>query len=190
MPMLPAGALSLCLMRRGAITPAFAKAPEVNVDEILDDPAAPVGGNPKGDVPIVAFLDYNCPYCRKTAPDLQRFVTTDGNVRLVYKDWPILAVSSVFGARIALAAKYQGKYQAAHDALMAIQGPSTTERAMRDAVGAAGVDMDRVETDLAAHYKIIGDLLKRNNSEAKIAGTAGNARLSDRPVPGRSSAGL
>lgn len=99
----------------------------IDANAILNDPEAPVGGNPKGSVPIVAFFDYNCPYCRATAPDLKRFVASDGEIRLVYKDWPILAISSVYGARLALAANLQGQYQAAHEALMAIRGGKTTE---------------------------------------------------------------
>ncbi len=100
----------------------------INVEAILNDPDAPVGGNPGGDVTIVAFLDYNCPFCKKVTPALARLVAADGGVRLVYKDWPILAASSVDGARMALAAKYQGKYEQAHAALMASPGRSTRDR--------------------------------------------------------------
>ncbi len=99
--------------------PTFAAAGAIDVEGILNDPATPVGGNPDGDVTIVAFMDYNCPFCKKSSPDLERFVKDDGKVRLVYKEWPILADSSVYGARLALAAKYQGKYLDAHLALMA-----------------------------------------------------------------------
>ncbi len=130
---LPLGAIALGAGTAvGAwIAPAAAKSGKVDIEQILNDPDAPVGGNPDGNVTIVAFLDYNCPYCKGTAPDLKRFVSTDGKIRLVYKDWPILAVSSVYGARLALAAKYQGKYETAHDALMGIHGQKTTEEAMR-----------------------------------------------------------
>ena len=72
------------------IPAAPALAQDISVDAILNDPQAPVGGNPKGDVTIVAFLDYNCPFCKKSAPDLEKLVKTDGKIRLVYKDWPIL----------------------------------------------------------------------------------------------------
>src|SRR5260370_4468765 len=81
----------------------------VDVDAILNDPEAPVAGNPMGDVTIVAFLHYNCPFCKRATPDLDKFVQTDGKVRLVYKDWPILTKASVYGAKLALARKYQGK---------------------------------------------------------------------------------
>ena len=145
----------------------------IDARAILDDPDAPVGGNPKGTVPIVAFLDYNCPYCRATAPDLKRFVASDGEIRLIYKDWPILAISSVYGARLALGANLQGQYQAAHDALMAIRGVKTTEATMREAVEAAGVDMAKLDSGLAAHDKAIMRLIKRNDDQAKALGLQG-----------------
>jgi protein-disulfide isomerase len=137
----------------------------VDIHAILDDPDAPVGGNSGGDVTIVAFVDYNCPFCKRSEPDLQRLVATDGKIRLVYKDWPILARSSVTGARLALAAKYQGKYEAAHGALMALHGRSS-DSAMRDAVAAAGVDMPRLDKDLGANEDAIMDLLRRNRRQA------------------------
>jgi protein-disulfide isomerase len=143
------------------------------VDAVLNDPDAPIGGNPNGDVTIVAFLDYNCPYCKRTAPDLKRFVSTDGKVRLVYKDWPILAESSVYGARLALGAKFQGQYDAAHAALMGIKGQKASEAGMREAVEAAGVDMAALDRDLRAHDTEILDLLKRNEDQAKALGLQG-----------------
>ncbi len=167
-----AGAAFLFTSLVGAeIAPA---APEgVDIDAILNDPEAPVGGNPNGDVTIVAFVDYNCPFCRRSEPDLQRLVSTDGQIRLVYKDWPILALSSVTGARLALAAKYQDKYELAHAALMAIRGKKTSDAAMRQAVAAAGVDMTQLDKDLDAHDAAIGDLLKRNAAEASALGLKG-----------------
>ena len=79
-----------------------ALAAKVSLDDVLHDPNAPEGGNPKGDLTIVAFTDYNCPFCKKAEPDLERAVREDGNIRLVYKDWPILTQASVHGARLTL----------------------------------------------------------------------------------------
>src|SRR5690348_11599583 len=67
---------------------------EITRDMILSDPDAPVAGNPDGDLTIVDFFDYNCPYCKMAAKSLEKIVKTDGNIRLVYKDWPILAETS------------------------------------------------------------------------------------------------
>ncbi len=142
-----------------------AQSSPVDVHAILDDPDAPVGGNPDGDVTIVAYVDYNCPFCKRSEPDLQRLVSTDGQIRLIYKDWPILAKSSVTGARLALAAKYQGKYEAAHAALMTLHGRSS-DAAMRDAVAAAGVDTAQLDRDLDAHNEAIMDLIRRNGAQA------------------------
>ncbi len=145
----------------------------VDTNAILDDPDAPIGGNPKGDVTIVAFLDYNCPFCKKSAPDLDRIVREDGKIRLVYKDWPILAPSSVLGARAALAAKFQDRYEAAHHALMAIPGHGISEDRMLAAIRAAGIDMERLNRDLTAHAAEIDALLRRNLAQADALGLQG-----------------
>jgi len=150
-----------------------AEAGTVDVRAILHDPDAPETGNPRGDVTIVAFADYNCPFCKKAAPDLDRIVREDGNVRLVYKDWPILTEASVYGAQLALAARYQGQYDRVHQALMAIPGRRITEDGMLAAVEASGVDMARLRTDLEAHAAEIKALLQRNMDQADALGLQG-----------------
>ena len=72
---------------------------------VLRDPDIPVGGNANGDITIVEYFDYNCPYCRRIEPELQQVVQDDGKIRLVLKDWPILGPVSVIAARMALASK-------------------------------------------------------------------------------------
>ena len=151
--------------------PALA-AQAIGVESILDDPETPTAGNPEGDVPIVAFMDCNCPFCKKSSPDLERFVDDDGKVKLIYKDWPILSDASMVGARLALAAKYQGKYRAAHVAMMGVRG-KVSEESLRAAIKAAGLDMDKLDADLAAHDADITTLLRRNMSEADWLGAKG-----------------
>lgn len=146
---------------------------DVDVEAILNDAEAPTAGNPKGDVTIVAFLDYNCPFCKSSAADLERIVRTDGKIRLVYKDWPILSEASVYGARLALAAKYQGRYESVHKALMNIPGRGAGEDKMLAAVKASGVDMSRLQADLAANGKNIAALLRRNLAQAQSIGLNG-----------------
>jgi protein-disulfide isomerase len=148
-------------------------AEDLSKEMILNDPAAPVAGNPSGDVTIVAFLDYNCPFCKKAAPDLERAVKTDGRVRLVYKDWPILTEASKYGARAALAAKYQGKYQEVHNALMAIPGRKITEDQMRKAIATSAVDIAQMEKDMKAHAAEIDAVLDRNPAQADGLGLQG-----------------
>ncbi len=150
--------------------PPLAAAGAIDIEAILNDPATPVAGNPAGDVTIVAFMDYNCPFCKKSSPDLERFVNDDGKVRLVYKDWPILTDASVIGAHLALAANYQGKYREAHVAMMSIRGQKIGEASLRAAVKAAGIDIALLDEDLKAHDADIAALLKRNMSEADSLG--------------------
>jgi len=160
-------ALSLLPPALGLATAGRAGAQAIDVEAILNDPEAPAFGNPNGDVTIVAFLDYNCPYCKTSAPDLARVVKEDGRIRLVYKDWPILTEASVYGAQLALAARYQDKYEAVHDALMRIPGRRIGEQKMLEAVAGAGVDLDRLMADLKAHISDIAALLRRNNAQAE-----------------------
>lgn len=150
---------------------AFAQ--NADVKAILHDPEAPEAGNPKGDVTIVAFTDYNCPFCKKSEPDLNRIIKEDGKVRLVYKDWPILSEASVYGAQLALAAKYQGKYDLVHHALMAIPGKKIPKPKMLEAVKASGIDMTRLNADLKARSASISTLLQRNMDQATALGLEG-----------------
>lgn len=150
-----------------------ALAAKVSLDDVLHDLAAPEGGNPKGNLTIVAFSDYNCPFCKKAEPDLARAVRDDGNIRLVYKDWPILTQASVYGARLALAAHYQGAYENAHHALMSITGRGVSQDDMEKALAAAGVDMPRLNSDLEANKKDITALLARNMDQADALGLEG-----------------
>ncbi|WP_370677722.1 DsbA family protein [Pleomorphomonas sp. PLEO] len=150
-----------------------ALAAKVSLDDVLHDPATPEGGNPKGDLTIVAFADYNCPFCKKAEPDLDRAVREDGNIRLVYKDWPILTQASVYGARLALAAHYQGAYERAHHALMTMPGRAVSHDDMQQAIAAAGVDMPRLNADLEAKKSDITALLARNMDQADALGLQG-----------------
>ena len=96
-------------------------------------------GNPKGDVTIVEFTDYNCGFCRASVPDVQRLLQSDGNIRLVYRELPILSQSSRDAALWALAAARQGKHKAFHDALFA--GGRADEANIATAARKAGLDM-------------------------------------------------
>ncbi|MDI6028386.1 DsbA family protein [Corticibacterium sp. UT-5YL-CI-8] len=157
-------------MNRGALAQTAA---DVSKEMILNDPAAPVSGNPKGDLTIVAFLDYNCPYCKESAPDLDRVIKEDGKIRLVYKDWPVIRPTSIDGAMMALAAKYQGKYDVAHHALMGIPGAGVPKEKMRQGLQAAGIDMARLDADMKAKSAEIDAIIKRNMAQADAIGFSG-----------------
>jgi protein-disulfide isomerase len=133
---------------------------------VLRDPDNPVLGNPDGDVAIVEWFDYNCPYCRKLEPELRQVVQDDGKVRLVLKDWPILGAVSVVAARMALACKYQNKYAQAHDALFAVSSRLTGPR-IDELLKDAGIDLDRTKRDLEANGKAIDAILARINAQAE-----------------------
>ena len=132
---------------------------------VLRDPDIPVAGNPDGDITIVEWFDYNCPYCRKLEPELRQVVEDDGKVRLVLKDWPILGEVSKLSARLVLAAKYQDKFLPAHEALIGVSSRLTEPR-VRELLAGAGVDMDRLNKDLTANAKAIDAVLARNNDQA------------------------
>jgi protein-disulfide isomerase len=140
---------------------------------IFTDPETPTGGNPEGDLTVVDFFDYNCPFCKDSAIHLERLVKTDGKIRLIYKDWPILAETSIIGARLALGAKYQDKYLAAHHALMEVPGYGVSREQMIEAVSKSGVDMNRLDADLKANTAAITSLLKRNLRIAEAVGLQG-----------------
>ena len=153
--------------------PGNGKEEEVlNEGAVLRDPDIPVAGNAKGDITIVEYFDYQCPYCRKLAPDLDAAVKQDGNVRLVLKDWPILGPVSVYASRLAFATKYQGKFIEAHDAL--IGGDSRlTEAVVRERLAKAGIDVDRAVADLQANQEAIVATLKRTDEQASAFGFNG-----------------
>jgi len=141
-------------------------------ENILYDPAAPAIGNPKADLSIVEWFDYQCPYCKKMNPDLLKVVQEDGHVRLVFKDWPVFGDVSVHAAQLVLAAKYQGKYAEAHDALMAIRG-KLSEDLLGPTLTQAGIDVERAKRDLDTHRKEITALLARNHEQALALGFQG-----------------
>ena len=136
---------------------------------VLRDPEIPSAGNAEGDVTIVEYFDYNCPYCRKVEPELRQVVQDDGKVKLVYKDWPVLGPVSIAAARMALATKYQDKYVVAHDALMS-SASRLTEPRIRELLAEAGIDVDRAAKDLETRAKAIDAILARNNDQATAFG--------------------
>lgn len=177
------------------VTPSSAKAakeqPTVSERAILHDPDVPALGNPKGDVTIVEYFDYQCPYCRKLHPELMRLIAEDGNIRLVLKDWPILTPQSLVAARLALAARYQGRYAETHAALMETSGRLDQDK-IRAAAVKAGLDLDRIDADVTARAAEIDAVLARNAAQADALGLTGTPALLVGPfkVPGMGYDGL
>lgn len=116
--------------------------------EALNDPGPlQVLGNPDGDVTIVEFFDYRCPYCRSVTDPLLQTVREDGNVRLVMKEYPILGQASVFAARAAIAASMQGKYEAFHAKLMT-EVQQVDQDSVLKLAETLDLDVDRLREDM------------------------------------------
>jgi protein-disulfide isomerase len=138
--------------------------------EILWDPDSPVGGNPDGDVTLVEFADYNCAYCRRIAPTLVEAEAADPQLRIVYKEIPILGSDSVFAAKAALAARQQGKYVDFHRALMNVRGVAAEGLVFAMATK-VGLDVEKLKTDMEAPQ--IEAAIDRNIALARALGING-----------------
>jgi len=119
-----------------------------NAGELYRSAASPIV-NATGDVPVIEFFDYNCGYCKKAFPDVAQLVESDKKVRLILKEFPILAKGSEEASRVALAAKMQGKYWEFHRAMLENQGQANEATALRVAER-LGLDMARLKKDMAA----------------------------------------
>lgn len=151
-------------------------------DALERDSSAPVAGNPQGDVTVVEFFDYACGYCKRAAPALEALKAADANVRVVYKEFPILGPGSVTAARAALAAQRQGKYAAMHQALM--KAESMDDAAVRAAAVAAGLDWARLSADMETPE--IMQMIVRNQELATALAIGGTPAfvVGERLVPG------
>jgi protein-disulfide isomerase len=152
-------------------------------DEILNDADAPVSGNPAGDVTLVEFFDYNCPYCRRVAPTVAELEQADPDLRIVYKEFPILGAGSEFAARAALASSRQGKYVPFHNALMQAAG-QVTEASVLEIAGAVGLDIEQLRADM--QDPAVQAAIARNLRLGNVLGVNGTPSfvIGDRVVPG------
>jgi protein-disulfide isomerase len=145
------------------------------VKQMLENPGTEAAGSPRPDVIIVEYFDYNCPFCKNLVPVLNAMLAQDPKVAILYKDWPILGDMSRYAAASALAAGWQGKYLAAHDAL--IGGARLTATDQVDGIlQMAGINIDTLKKDRTAHAAQIAALIKRNDAEAgalTLKGTPG-----------------
>lgn len=152
-------------------------------DELNHDSDSPVGGNPDGDVTLVEFFDYRCPYCKAVSSDLRELIEEDTNLRFVFKEMPILSKTSVFAARAALAADKQGKYTDFHFALMAVRGDLTEELVMVVAEE-VGLDVDRLRSDMKSRE--FDAVIRRNRALAEKLGINGTPAfvIAGKVIPG------
>jgi protein-disulfide isomerase len=141
---------------------------------LLDDKSSPQYGNQAADVVIVEFFDYHCPYCKQTAGDLFKLTEEDSNVRIVFKEFPILSDDSVIAAKAALAANAQQRYAFMHAGLMSHSG-RFSEDALRSIAEKAGVDADRMFKDMSSPE--IQQEISRNLDLGRSLGLKGTPTL-------------
>ena len=139
-------------------------------DQIYNNPDTPVSGDPKGDVTIVEFFDYNCHYCKGAEDGIEKLLKDDKKVKFVYKEFPILGPQSVVAAKAALAANKQGKYVAMHNALMNLKNPLSDDLIYSTAKS-SGLDVDKLKKDMndPAIAKMIDDSTKLGTQSASAA---------------------
>lgn len=138
----------------GATLPAFAQSsdrpnpmPEDLRKAIERDPNAPVLGNPEGNLTLTEFFDYNCPFCRQMVEVVQQLISSDPQLRVVYREWPVFGEGSDVAARASLASLRQGKYWQFHAALMAMKDRAAEATVMRVA-RQIGLDVTRLRADM------------------------------------------
>ena len=154
-------------------TEALKEVISLNAKFLFHDENAPVSGNVSGDVTMIEFFDYNCGYCKKAAQEVQQLLSADSNIKLVYREWPILSEGSVFGAKAALAARKQGMYLEMHDALMNL--PRVHEASTLEVAQELGLDIAQLEKDMKAPE--IEQHLARSVTLAKSLGFTGTPSM-------------
>ena len=132
-----------------------------------EDPDAPRHAPPGYDFTIVEYMDYQCPYCREAHATLRQLMSEDRKVRIIFRDIPVFGRASEKAARVAIAAKYQNRYLAVHEALLAASRP-LDDKKIEAAARRAGADWDRLQADLKRHSTDIDDLIERNMAQADM----------------------
>lgn len=147
-----------------------------NAAELFADGRSWVGGNPDGDVTLVEFLDYRCGYCRQAFPEVEEMLASDGNIRFVVKEFPVLGEASVLAAKFAIAVRLVAgdeAYKAIHNGMMQFRGEFSTASlrmyAMQNGLDAdaiiAAMDRPEVMDEIEANHALA--------SKLKINGTPG-----------------
>lgn len=151
--------------------------------ELLSDPDSPIAGNPQGDVTVVEFNDYNCPYCKRAHSTMKSVLAADSKIKVVIKDLPILGEASKIAAAAALAAVKQGKHLAFHNALMEFNGRLDRDKVFEIA-GKVGLDIAQLQKDMEDAR--IKDIFSRNAALASALGVRGTPAfvIGDTFVPG------
>ena len=141
-----------------------------------------VAGNPDGSVAMVEFFDYNCGYCKRAMSDVLALIESDDDLRVVFKEWPILGEGSRFAARAALASRKQGKYWEFHRALMETR--SVDETTTLEVAERIGLDVDQLKADMEAPE--VAEVIEGNMKLASALGIQGTPAffVDDQMIPG------
>lgn len=170
-----AAALAVGLLALLLCTPV--NAAELGFRDLLRNPGTPLAGASDADVIIVMYADYNCGYCKRMEPVLAAALKTDSRLAVVHKEWPIFGGVSAYAARVALAANYQGRYDAVHSAFM-LSPTRLSDKDIVDAVAKkAGVDWTQLLNDMKVHSRDIDVILARNAREASVLALEGTPGL-------------
>lgn len=181
---MPSRRATLALLAAAAASPALGQGADrpnpmpAELREALErDRNAVVLGNPDGNVTLTEFFDYNCPFCKKLVPAMQRLIGADPQLRVVFREWPVFGEGSDFAARAALAAREQGKYWQVHAGLMAMKDraaePSVTRVVRRLGLDEArlreAMQSDPVEDHIARSF-MLADHMSLIGTPTMIAG--------------------
>lgn len=145
-----------------------------NKDKIFKNEADPVGGNLKGTETLVVFTDPNCHYCKKFHPELVSLLKTNKNVKIIFKDLPVMGNNSLLAIKAMLAAKNQGKYVEVQDAVYSADKPLTKKQIMKLAEK-LGIDVKKLEADMKS--KEIQAQIDQNLELSKTIGINGTPTL-------------
>jgi len=137
----------------------------------------PQGGADHWGVTVVEYFDYDCPVCRHLEPELRKLLASDSKVRVVHKDWPVFGEASEYAAYCSFAAAREGKYQAAHDALIGSRKDLDSREDVQAVLRAAGFDVRKLDADIQLHAKEYSDVLARNRRETAALGLQGTPGL-------------
>lgn len=142
-----------------------------------------VGGNPEGDVTLIEFFDYTCGYCRRALADVEKLVETDGNLRIIYKEFPVLGPVADFASRAAIASTKQGKYLEFHGRLMGSE-IKLSEQVVLEIAEDIGLDIKRLKKDMTSAETTA--LIESNHGLAQNLGISGtpNFVIGDQIVQG------
>lgn len=146
---------------------------KASAKDIFEDGHSWVGGNPEGDITLVEFSDYRCTYCRKAHPEVEELLKSDGNIRFILKEFPILGEQSELSSRFAIATKQVAgdeAYKKAHDALITLRGNATVQ-SLEKLAERLDLDADAILARMTSPE--VDEVIQKNRALAQRLGITG-----------------